>query len=210
MRALVARSWFAPFEQFGGASIAKCHLRMFANLKSVASSHLYQPYYVFGHVVLPHYPYVFHSDCSVKSQVEMSNAFSLRKELWNDSASYLDQVQCVNSLLGEVLDTIIREDPTAWIVIHSDHGPDIPRLPEVARISARLANFIAFRAPEGEQFNVNVHSPVGILQRILNQITKSNKQIIERYFYIPDEKSGSIHSWKEFTVEELRRGIEGS
>jgi hypothetical protein len=206
-RALVAKSWLAPFEQVGGASIARCHLRMFSNLVDISKAHKHQPYYVFAHVVLPHYPYVFKSDCSVKAQVEMSNAFSLRKELWSDAESYLEQVRCVNFMLVQALNTIIEQDPNSWIVIHSDHGPDIPRVSGINRIAARLANFIAIRAPGGGEFKIDFHSPLGALRRILGVLTKTNLGMVERYFYIPDEESGSVNAWKEYKIEELRVAV---
>lgn len=206
-RALIARSWLAPFEHLGGASIARCHQRMFSNLEEISRSHHHQPYYVFAHVVLPHYPYVFNSDCSIKAQVEMSNAFSLRKELWNDSASYLAQLRCVNSMLTEAVNIIVRHDPDSWIVIHSDHGPDIPKLAEMTRISARLANFLAIRAPDGSQLNPDFHSPLGAWRKIVGLLTNASMDGVERFFYIPDDESGSLKSWKEYTIEELERGI---
>jgi hypothetical protein len=205
IRALVARSWLAPFEQVGGASIARCHIRMFSNLTDIAQSYKRQPYYVFAHMVLPHYPYVFNDDCSVKSQVEMSNAFSLRKELWTDATSYIDQVKCVNSMLVNALNVIIKQNPNSWIILHSDHGPDIPRLSGIHRVAARLANLIAVRAPEGREINADFHSPLGAWRRIAGALTRTNLDIVERYYYIPDEESGNILSWREFKIEELRQ-----
>lgn len=206
-RALVARSWLGPFEHIGGASIARCHQRMFANLAEILRVHKHQPYYVFAHVLLPHYPYVFNDDCSVKAQVEMSNAFSLRKELWNDAPSYLAQLKCVNLMLHDALNVIKAKDPGSWIVIHSDHGPDIPRLAGMSRISARMANFIAVHPPGGVQFDVDFHSPLALWRKILGSITNTSEATAERFFYIPDDESGSIKSWKEFTIEELENGI---
>jgi hypothetical protein len=113
-------------------------------------------------------------------------------------------------MLTEALRVIIEQDPNSWIVLHSDHGPDIPRLADMNRMAARLANFIAIRSPGGTRFKVDFHSPLGAWRRVLDMLAKTETDLVERYFYIPDEESSSIKSWKEFTIEELQTGIGGA
>jgi hypothetical protein len=95
----------------------------------------------FAHFLLPHSPYVFNADCSVKPQVRSWLAtapFELKNPMGdqNDDASraeryvaYMAQVRCTNDILDELF-AAIRESgqwERAIIVIHGDHGSRIVR-----------------------------------------------------------------------------------
>lgn len=95
----------------------------------------------FAHLLLPHSPYVFSADCSVKPKVRSWLAtapFELEKPMGdqNDDASrserysaYMAQIRCTNVLLDRLSDAI--RESGQWerciIVIHGDHGSRIVR-----------------------------------------------------------------------------------
>jgi hypothetical protein len=95
----------------------------------------------FAHLLLPHSPYVFSADCSVKPTVRSWLAtapFELEQPMGdqNDDASraeryiaYMAQIRCTDVLLDRLFDAI--RESGQWeqciIVIHGDHGSRIVR-----------------------------------------------------------------------------------
>ena len=95
----------------------------------------------FAHLLLPHSPYVFSVDCSVKPTVRSwlaTSPFELEEPMGdqNDDASraeryvaYMAQIRCTNVLLDRLFDAI--RESGQWercvIVIHGDHGSRIVR-----------------------------------------------------------------------------------
>jgi arylsulfatase A-like enzyme len=90
----------------------------------------------FAHVLLPHYPYLYRSDCKLRepdgwlsrtsesAPAGMSNTPETRVERYD---AYLDQVECVINQLASIFDTM-REAGTyrdALIIVHGDHGSRI-------------------------------------------------------------------------------------
>ena len=90
--------------------------------------------YVFAHLMLPHYPYVFLPDCSFRPPSE-----------WNDRTDpdagrtsntpqgrearylqYLDQLECLYKDLDRLLDAIPKDlQRDAVVILHGDHGSRI-------------------------------------------------------------------------------------
>jgi hypothetical protein len=207
LRALISKSWLILLKGLGSSSIVECHRNNFINLKRISESsdEIVDPFYVFSHIVLPHYPYVFDDRCQQKFDVELSNAFSLRSELWNDRASYLQQLQCVNKLVLNAVKKIVANDPRSVIIIHSDHGPDIPHLDNKERISARLANFIAVKLPKSFDLDSNFDSPIGLFKNLLIALGAGDMpQEREKYFYIAEDTASNITKWQELDKYSLK------
>ncbi len=124
---------------------------------------------IFAHLLMPHFPYAFENDCTVKS----------RRSKWlnisspqmapdrNDSTSrairypsYLRQIQCTNKrleFLFEALETAGIWD-NALIVIHGDHGsrltlsqPDYPNVNEMSEtdFADAFGTLLAIKFPHG-------------------------------------------------------------
>jgi hypothetical protein len=91
--------------------------------------------YVFAHLMLTHYPYVYLPDCSLRRPAEWnsrtdpdappdtSNTVQGREERY---VQYLDQMQCAYKDLGRLLDAIPEElQHDAVVILHGDHGSRI-------------------------------------------------------------------------------------
>lgn len=97
--------------------------------------------FYFAHLLLPHAPYVFNADCSVKPQVRTwlgTAPFELNDPLGDQNSdesraeryvAYMAQVRCTSRIVDRLLAAIRASGQweRAIIVIHGDHGSRIVR-----------------------------------------------------------------------------------
>ena len=85
---------------------------------SIRSLAVHRRAFVFAHNMAPHPPTQYNADCT------QSIAMPTVDLNWTDveKTSYLAALQCVNRKLMSLIDAIDRDDPTALVVIQSDHG----------------------------------------------------------------------------------------
>lgn len=76
------------------------------------------PTLTISYIQSPHAPFVFNSDGSLR---ELSTGW-----FWKDDTLYPGQLQYVNSVILETVDNIQKNDPTAVILLLSDHGARVP------------------------------------------------------------------------------------
>ena len=135
----------------------------------------------FAHLLLPHSPYVFSADCSVKPKVRSWLAtapFELDNPMGdqNDDASraerygaYMAQIRCTNVLLERLFDAI--RESGQWqrciIVVHGDHGSRIVRrrlteenLPRLTDDDYRDAYSAFFAVKKGESSGRLISRPM--------------------------------------------------
>lgn len=107
--------------------------------------------FLFAHHFPPHSPYKYNADCSpLKSSAsEEEMTLEAKKEF------YRDAVSCTNVMILKFVDTVIKNDPTAVIVIQADHGSPFQwdrklRLSEVSdqALHERSAILNVIRMPE--------------------------------------------------------------
>jgi hypothetical protein len=75
------------------------------------------PFFLYAHILAPHPPIRFRSDCSVR-------AAAPDLQDWNstDKSAFIEQLICVNDETMTLLDQVIQKDPQAIVVLQSDHG----------------------------------------------------------------------------------------
>ena len=75
------------------------------------------PFFLYAHVLAPHPPIRFRSDCSFRPA-------DPDLQLWSPEArpAFVEQLTCVNSQTLALLHDITRTDPDALILLQSDHG----------------------------------------------------------------------------------------
>jgi len=86
-----------------------------ANLDRLAAGG--QPYFVFGHHLAPHPPYLNDGQCNLRGVWP-----KLRREPTNERTEYLESAECVNRKVELLVDRILAADPSALIVLQGDHG----------------------------------------------------------------------------------------
>jgi hypothetical protein len=76
------------------------------------------PRIFFSHVLLPHLPYRFSSDCTPSKEVDGARLGDTprAKEL------FLNQTRCANIQTKNFVEFVVRIDPDAIIILSSDHG----------------------------------------------------------------------------------------
>jgi hypothetical protein len=140
-------SWLRVLGSSATMDLADCHLRNFKTLAALAREP--GPKFVFAHFVLPHHPYLFDRNGNVLRYANLSNQFEFQKQLWEDRAAYIEQLEFVNSRIGVVLDRLISDSAqTPIVLLQSDHGTNLRRglkTDEYYRI--RLANLNAVLLP---------------------------------------------------------------
>ena len=85
------------------------------------------PYFLFFHSYPPHEPYIFHPDCSLKTSnsVEQRKDTRTPQEIDRDAIEgYISNLKCVNKQLRHTITRIRKDDPSAIIIVHGDHGTD--------------------------------------------------------------------------------------
>jgi hypothetical protein len=94
--------------------------------------------YYYAHVLLPHWPYVFKSDCSVRPVTEWlynevhellrTNTLATRAERYR---LYLDQARCTQRVIARLVASIDGNPALAdaTIMVHGDHGARISLKP---------------------------------------------------------------------------------
>jgi hypothetical protein len=102
-----------------------------------------RPVFAFAHIVGPHWPFVFNRDCRTPSAA----ADTLRQD-----AAYIEQVQCLNSLVLRTVHRLLRRSQVPPVILlQGDHGTstlDYSDAPTAAQVDPAAARerFGAFGA----------------------------------------------------------------
>lgn len=75
-------------------------------------SELSEPFFLFAHLLTPHEPFEYASDCSLRDRPAERRTRS----------DYANEIDCLNRELLRVVDEIRADDPTAVILLQADHG----------------------------------------------------------------------------------------
>jgi hypothetical protein len=110
-----------------------------------------EPFFVFHHILSPHFPYRYRDDCSARAVPIDERSASDEYRV----SAYRTQVRCLSAAMEDALAEIIERDPDALIVIQSDHGSEIkwhwslqPRDWSPEMVTERYSAFNAMRLPE--------------------------------------------------------------
>ncbi|MGH8542924.1 MAG: hypothetical protein ACREX3_04660 [Gammaproteobacteria bacterium] len=145
------------------------------------------PKFILAHLLLPHPPYIFRADCTEREAVWpfIGDPASWRTQ----RTDYLDQVNCLNSLVLKVIDPIIHEsDHPPVIILQSDHGSGAsiglhPMTGETIpfeelsqeQIDDRIHVFAAYYLPNGgDKLLYDSITPVNILPIVFNHYFQTN------------------------------------
>ncbi|MEQ1786474.1 MAG: hypothetical protein ABL966_05430 [Acidimicrobiales bacterium] len=110
------------------------------------------PFFAFQHVLSPHYPYRYRDDCSARDRPLDARRTTPAERVQH----YRTQIRCLNGLVTEALDRIIERDPSAVVIVQSDHGSDLTVTRDLhpddwtpPQVTERYGVFNAMRLPAG-------------------------------------------------------------
>lgn len=75
------------------------------------------PIFLYAHIIAPHPPIRFRADCSMRPAEPDLKAWSP-----NAKPAFVEQLRCVNAQADALMRKIILSDPSAIIILQSDHG----------------------------------------------------------------------------------------
>jgi len=156
----------------------------------------------FAHLLLPHYPYLYRTDCTIHNKVEewwRRKSDDFTKPLNNSTESrdaryvrYLVQVRCQQKLLEEVFQTMRAAGVLdgATIVLHGDHGSRISIHDPLAELQSEVSDedivdhYSAMFAIKGPQIESGYTDRLEPLQNLLARMMKETPPVAENYVYL--------------------------
>jgi len=197
---LIRSTLLRPFSP----SIAGAHLYAFDKLKEIPR--LEGPTFTFVHLLLPHIPYVFHRDGSIRHDLGPNLHFygDFRRHMggWNDKSRYVDQLVYLNTRLIETIDAILAASAhPPIIIVQGDHGTSSTRLTLGPLPRERLAILNAYYVPD--QVRALLYpdiTPVNSLRLILSALFDAD---------YPALRDLSFYSWYEraYSLRNVTREI---
>ena len=161
-------------------------LRAFEFLKQ---QHFQQPTFVFLHVLCPHKPLVFKADGSwIRSEENPKGE--------NYIQYYPQEVEHLNKLVLEAVDTVLKNSPTPPIIIvMSDHGtlsarnPEAGPKPDEILIRERMGNLCALYFPNHQlkPSDLKDFSLVNLFRLVLNVYFNAELPLLPRKMYWNEE-----------------------
>ena len=161
------------------------------------------PFFLFAHLLAPHEPWRYNSDCSPFIDLLESSGNKLTNKAVGTPEykdKYLNEVKCLNKDVEKLVESIEKKDPNAIVVIQSDHGPQTAD--QFSRpfekwtdleILERFAILSAFKLPEECQSSLyrNI-SPVNNLRVVLGCLEKKNPKLLEDLSYFATYEDGKF------------------
>jgi hypothetical protein len=147
------------------------------------------PKFVFAHILIPHWPYVFLPDGAIRSDLTYYSDKDLPPSLRDPG--YLDAVQFINEQMLTILKRIIDESPTPpAIVVMGDHG-----LSDDNRIQIFTAIYLHER--EGSPLYPTI-TPVNYFRVVFNSIFNTDLSLLPDISYRNVAPKGSPADYRPF------------
>jgi hypothetical protein len=130
------------------------------------------PRFVFVHLPLPHFPFVFDETCQPKPPDTPLGGIFRHGGSATTVQLVAAQTQCVDIMLSRMADELVSLDPNSVILIMSDHGPDEHLdwwTPDARGVHERSANLFAYRAPGNAELFPGDVSLVNVLPILFNE-----------------------------------------
>lgn len=158
-----------------------------------------QPVHVFVHILVPHGPYIFSADGTCLTPTEARERGSRQ--------GYIDQIAYANTIIRDVVPTLLARDPAPIILIQADEGP-FPdrdgRVPwheadaDALRIKTGILNAFYFPSRDYDQLSPAV-TPVNTYRIVLNSAFGTTFPMLpDRIYAFPNE--GRLYEYHDVTA----------
>ena len=111
---IMARSFMAYLGRVGDKALREDRLKVFQQAAGVVDDSAPGPKFLFYHIMLPHWPFVFDENGNPVAYESMYDT--------KDARFYTGQLSFVSKKIDELTDKIIAQDPQSVILLQSDHG----------------------------------------------------------------------------------------
>jgi hypothetical protein len=164
--------------------------------------------FVFAHITIPHEPYVFNADCSIRPPFWPS----LQDER-PEKQAYVAQIECLNRRLRSIVEHLLRDSPAPPVILlQSDHGhgrlplhiPDVDAVtPD--RVAERADVFAAYYLPGADGGIVyDSITPVNVFRTVFRQYFQADlAPLPDKTYWSPETQLFKFtrvnrgHPWQE-------------
>jgi hypothetical protein len=127
------------------------------------------PKFVYAHFMMPHGPYYYDS-LGNKNPFEKISHFTM----WKDKGLFISYLEYTNTRVIDLMDTIIKHNPEAIIIVMGDHGFRSYKFNKLYQ-PLRFDNLCAVRFPGNEQKAVKEKwSTVNLFRYLFNHAFEQN------------------------------------
>jgi hypothetical protein len=164
------------------------------------------PKFVFAHIILPHPPFVFSKDGSPRNPryaFSFNDASDYPESSGEYRRQYVEQAEFLNSQLGPMIDSILKESKEPPIIIlQADHGPGM--LTDFASadntcLAERFSPFSAYYLPGLDPQKIpDDITPVNLFRIIFDNYFDANLPMLENEQYYP-RQAVSVYDLKNVT-----------
>ena len=159
------------------------------------------PKLVFVHLPVPHPPVVFDDSCDRRPSDALTDPAKIDRSTFDPDtestrramAAQGDQTECVDQMLIDSLTTVVRDDPTAVVLLFSDHGPDTRfnwAAPEEPGLGDRASSLFAARTPGHRDVFPDDITLVNVVPRLFNAYFDTGLPMQPDDVYFVDARSG--------------------
>lgn len=110
-----SKSFIAYLSPNSDENHRESRLALLKQVSDLVEVHTEEPKFLFFHIMLPHEPFVFDKDGDPVAYENMYN--------WADVKYYVGQLQFSSIKINQMIDSVLKNDPDAVLLIQSDHGP---------------------------------------------------------------------------------------
>ena len=157
---------------------------LFSTVKNYSDDN---PSFVFGHMSLPHSPYIYDSEGNRVQDIYIHNRFDERQR-----GAYLEQTIFTNKITIEMIDSIQQKDDSAVIIVMSDHGGRLGvnwETPTVMDYYRTFNTMSAFYFPGHENEIPEEIAAVNTFRVFFNTYFNTDYEILEdrQMWYVPEQ-----------------------
>jgi phosphoglycerol transferase MdoB-like AlkP superfamily enzyme len=122
-----------------------------------------KPMFAYYHSLIPHVPYYFQGNGSLKS---LNSALSV-----GSYQDYIQQIEYSNLLTLKQIDRILKYKPNSIIMIMSDHGfKNLQGVSQEVKSVEALKNFSALYCPNNAKVRLDsLLTPISLMKIVLDQ-----------------------------------------
>jgi hypothetical protein len=175
---LVKTTMFKVFEIDLRRRAVLCSFSEIPNVKK----RIDEPRFVFAHIIVPHYPYIFDENGKPTKVIEFRPSFN-----W-DEEGYLDQLIFVNKKVKDIVDELLSEtDNQPVILLQADHGPSFTgewNQPTEGFLNERMRILNAYYLPDdGESLLYESITPVNTFRVVFNHYFNTSYELLQDEVY---------------------------